>query len=714
MPDKEGGGGVLPAWQQAQLDAQTQAQKQQAQQQALLQKYGPQVVSALNSGDYNTAWKDALASESGWSSKQNVGTAEADPLVAALESAQGLKAIDPSLTMNASQIQQYYDAFAQQTGTYQHGAGGTGFNGNLVGQNPYGIWGTAADSMAGVNAQAGVNAKAGGLADISNYLGARPDKSFLSKYGSTIATVAGDIGGSFIGDPMLGNELVGLYDATQGNWGGAFTNLASGFIPGAGAALGDATGLGTGVGTVLAGAVVGGTKAGLTGGDVLTGAETGAIGGVIQQGITSSGLGSAINDTVGSTAGNIATKVIGGELTSLATNALTSGSSSSGGKVSTPADQLGTVTTTPSTSSGTDAGNATPPASSGGGGVLSSLGSILPSVSTLTNAAPYAAAAAVGTYEADKGRAADQKYVNQLTALGNQDINASKQLYGNYINNKLNPQDQALLNNANKTLSDIAANSAGLSSIAKTAFTNYENGVLPAWQQAQLDAQTEAQKQQVAQQLSSAGISDSTILASAYANIDNQASITKGQLLQQNFSTGTAAYDEFLKGTQEGNSILATATQTADNTLNSELQAALSAFGTGSGIVQNAIDTAMKTDQQYSAELAALYGTLTAAYLKQYQTKNPNVTNGGTKLPTVSTGGNSGGGGHVGTPSDTGNITPNGSGLTDNQKIGVDIQTSADTAAATGQIDAAAQASLDLSNTQLPDLSNSLGDLGGP
>jgi hypothetical protein len=441
----------------------------------------------------------------------------------------------------------------------------------------------------------------------------------------------------------------------------------------AGAATGAVTqGLNqAGVNPIVSAAVVGGTKAGLTGGDVLTGAETGAIGGVIQQGITSSGLGSAINDTIGSTAGNIATKVIGGELTSLATNALTSGSKSSGGKVSTPPDQLGTVTTTPSTSGGTGTdtpstsdgtGTSTPPASTdSSGGLLSSLGSVLPSASTLKNAAPYAAAAAIGTYEASRGRANDQKYVNQLTALGNQDINASKQMYGNYINNKLNPQDQALLNNANKTVSDIAANSAGLSSIAKAAFTNYENGVLPAWQQAQLDAQTEAQKQQVAQQLSSAGISDSTILASAYANIDNQASITKGQLLQQNFSTGTAAYDEFLKGTQEGNSILETATKTADTTLNSELQAALSAFGTGSGIVQSAIDTAMKTDQQYSAELASLYATLTAAYAKQYQTTTSN--GGGSKSPSVSVGGKSsaGSGGGGGSPA-----SPNSSDIVNN------------------------------------------------
>jgi hypothetical protein len=334
-----------------------------AAQTSALQQYGSQAVTALNAGDYAGAWKDALASESAFGGSQSVNTAATDPLVSYMESGQGLKALDPSLNMSADQIQQYYDAFSSATGTNAKSGDGTGFNGNLVGKNPYGLWGTAANTTAGVNAQAAVNAKnEPGIADISNYLGAKPTKSFLGKYGMDIAALvatavsfgvaapalagalaadgiasglaAGAIAGGVMGgvntlavDAITGKPITAggvLGGALGGAAGGGLTGLASG-------AINDATGLGSTISTGLAGAGIGAAKSALTGGNVGLGALTGGIGGAVQgsgltgnisSGLTSAGVPSGLAGAVTNAGVNYA---VGGA-TGLAAGALMGGS----------------------------------------------------------------------------------------------------------------------------------------------------------------------------------------------------------------------------------------------------------------------------------------------------------------------------------------------------------------------------------------------------
>jgi hypothetical protein len=348
---------------QSQAPSTSSQSKLTAAQTSALQQYGSEAVTALNSGDYASAWKDALASESAFGGSQSVNTAATDPLVAYMESGQGLKALDPTLKMSADQIQQYYDAFSSATGTNAKSGNGTGFNGNLVGKNPYGLWGTAADTTAGVNAQAAVNAKnEPGIADISNYLGAKPTKSFLGKYGMDIAALvatavsfgvaapalagalaadgiasglaAGAIAGGVMGgvntlavDAITGKPITAggvLGGALGGAAGGGLTGLASG-------AINDATGLGSTISTGLAGAGIGAAKSALTGGNVGLGALTGGIGGAVQgsgltgnisSGLTSAGVPSGLAGAVTNAGVNYA---VGGA-TGLAAGALMGGS----------------------------------------------------------------------------------------------------------------------------------------------------------------------------------------------------------------------------------------------------------------------------------------------------------------------------------------------------------------------------------------------------
>ena len=366
------GSGNLQSMQQAQQTQQAQqASQQAASQQAALQKYGSETISALNSGDYTDAWKDALASESAYGGSQSVGSAPTDPLVAALESSQGLHAIDPSLTMNSSQIDQYYNAFAQTTGTNAHGASGTGFNGNLVGQNPYGLWGTAADTTAGVDAAAQKNAQLSpGLANVSDYLGARPDNSFLSKYGTDIAALAltavsfgvaapalagalaadgvatglaaGAIAGGVVGglDTVATDAITGKPITAGGVLGGALGGAAGGGLQSlASGAINQATGLGNTISGGLAGAGIGATRSALTGGNVGLGALTGGIGGAVQGSGVAGQAAQGLSNTTGLSSGaanalvNGATGAAVGGVTGAAASALmgnTSGANTSG------------------------------------------------------------------------------------------------------------------------------------------------------------------------------------------------------------------------------------------------------------------------------------------------------------------------------------------------------------------------------------------------
>jgi hypothetical protein len=328
-----------------------------------IQEYAQTAVADINAGNYAGAWQDALASESDYGGKQSVNTAATDPLIAYMESGQGLKALDPTLSMSASQIQQYYDAFSSATGTNAKSGDGTGFNGNLAGKNPYGLWGTAADTTAGVNAQAALNAKnEPGIADIQNYLGARPTKSFLSKYGADIAALAATIVTWGAASPLLaaavgaGAEIAG--NAAEGNattLGSIGKDLATAAIgaavPGFGAELGATTGVGATLGTAAVGAAGGALNSEILGGNVELGAALGGVAGAVRgSNITGTVSGDLQGEGLGAGASNLISKVGVG----LATGAVDQeiGSALGGAGTTQQPRAVSSTTTTPQTGAG--------------------------------------------------------------------------------------------------------------------------------------------------------------------------------------------------------------------------------------------------------------------------------------------------------------------------------------------------------------------------
>jgi hypothetical protein len=280
------------------------------------------VYGDLNSGNYTGAWNTALGTSSMFGTGMSATTK--DPLLQALETSKGLSTFDPTKKWDQASLDSYYSAF-NSTGAY-HG-NNTGSNG-FLGKNPYGDWGAASAITSGSDQKANI-AQEGATPDVARFAGAKPTTSFLGKYGGAIVTAVGDVAGAFVGDPMAGNQIMALYDATQGNWSGALTNAASSFVPGAGAALGGATGLSTGVASGLVGAGVGAAGSALSGGNPLVGAVTGGVGGTLAG---SGGTGSAL--------GNAAVKVG----TGAAAGALLSGSGGTSPAMSSTGNISGAVT----------------------------------------------------------------------------------------------------------------------------------------------------------------------------------------------------------------------------------------------------------------------------------------------------------------------------------------------------------------------------------
>jgi hypothetical protein len=475
-----------------------------------------------------------------------------------------------------------------------------------------------------------------------------------SAAGLGLGATAGSIGGGAVGGAAqsiltTGGEDIGK-DTLIGAAGGAAGAAAA---PAAGA-ISETTGLPLGVSDVVAGAGLGAVKGEITG----AGAEEGALGGGISGGVQASGLKQDITDATGSPMlGNVTSGLVSGELTSLAQSQLTSpspapgsggtggGSFSSGGggqldpdnpfgtapakatvNMSTPANQLPASVSNPTAAIPTAAAPAigsTPTAaapSSFGSDVVTGLESTLGGTSlgsAVGAAIPYAAVAGIGMAQANAGEAQAATLSGQQQALAAPSIGASNQLLQQYQSGTLNPTDAAVVNTGIAQGQSTIASASGLSAIAQTAFADYNSGTLKPGDQAALDAQVASQKQQVAQQLASAGITDSTILAAQYQNIDNQALITKQTILNGYFDTGDSAYNSWLSATTQGQAAITAAQTYASNSLQTYLTNSMQEANIGMGEVNTAIQTQMTTDAQYAAQVSTLMGTLATAYAKQ-------------------------------------------------------------------------------------------------
>jgi hypothetical protein len=311
-------------------------------------------ISDLNSNNFAGAWSSALSTSGLFGTNYNSQTT--DPLLQAMESSNGLQALDPTKQWTSAEDTSFYNALGSNP--VYNGKTTTGLNGTTesLGQNPYSLWGSGADLTNGTDAKAN-NASGSDTPNVDQYAGARPTKSFLSKYGADIGALAatalsfgvaapalagalaadgiasglaaGAIAGGVMGavNTIAVDAITGAPITAGGVLGGALGGAAGGgLVPLAGGAINNATGLGSTLSTGLAGAGVGAARSALTGGNVGIGALSGGVAGAVQGSGVLGNIKSGVAGATGSTAaGSLATAgtnyAIGGA-TGLAAGAL--------------------------------------------------------------------------------------------------------------------------------------------------------------------------------------------------------------------------------------------------------------------------------------------------------------------------------------------------------------------------------------------------------
>jgi hypothetical protein len=275
----------------------------------------------------------------------------------------------------------------------------------------------------------------------------------------------------------------------------------------------------------------------------------------------------------------------------------------------------------------------------GGGGLGSQLGNFLGGI------APSAATAAIGMNQISQAQQQNQQYQQQEAALGQPFLDASKQQLAAYQGGQLSPAQQAVVNTSQQQGQNLLNQTGPLQQIFQQSFQNYQSGTLQPAQQAQLDQQIAAAKAELRQALGPNA--DSSTLATQDAQIDQQALITKQNMLNSQFQTGNQAYDTWMTSTQQGQQLILQGQQYAAQQLQQDLTNALQLGSEGMAPVEQSINMAISSDADLSNQVNQLMSNLAASWAYM-QAKGSSAGAGG--------GGLFGGGGGGGLAGAAGNI----------------------------------------------------------
>lgn len=471
------------------------------------------------------------------------------------------------------------------------------------------------------------------------------------------AAVGGGIGGSIAGGAATGAAGGVLQSALTGQNLGkdVLTGTLTGAIGGAAKAAIPGLSASTGVPAPVLGAIAKGATGAVTGG--LPGAVGGAASGLVTGGLEQAGLSSSLSKLGGSYLGSQLSQDVGGGSPAAprgtsVTSPVTMQAGGPGGDPSAapslttggslPTNAFSAVTPTSSTgSASTDL--------SGLGGIGSALGGALTGLvggSGSSSILPYLAAGGLGMYQANQAAQQNQANVDKMSALGQPYVDAGVSKLNQGMSGTLTPQESNVVSTLNSQGQTLIDSASPLASIANTTFANYQAGQLNPGQQQQIDAWTTSAKQQLAQTLSSSGVSDSSVLASQNAAIDSQATQLKANLMAQNLQVGDQQYAQWLTSTQAGQQLQAQGAQYAVTSINDMLSQAVSLGQTGMTPQLQAIQTAIQQDTALSNNVSNLFKSLASAYAVANKpattTTNPAGSPGAQYGNTAALGGNSG------------------------------------------------------------------------
>jgi hypothetical protein len=264
---------------------------------------------------------------------------------------------------------------------------------------------------------------------------------------------------------------------------------------------------------------------------------------------------------------------------------------------------------------------------SGGSGISNILNSLGLSGSNLGALAPELAVAGVGLAQAKSAQSDAAKQAAELKGPSQNMINAGNDLLAQFKSGKLTPQQQSFVDFTSQEGKDLIDSGAGLKAIATQAFGDYSSGKLPQADEIKLQQQVAAQKQQIASQLGQAGMQDSSVLDAYNQQIDNQALVTRQNMLDARFQTGVQAYNTWLNSTVQGIAVKQAGAQFAETAFQDMMKDALELESAGMSGLTQAIALTIQSDNQLSESVSQLMGNLAAAYA--YTVSGPGQSSGG-------------------------------------------------------------------------------------
>jgi hypothetical protein len=322
----------------------------------------------------------------------------------------------------------------------------------------------------------------------------------------------------------------------------------------------------------------------ITGGSPLMGALGGGVSTGVGEAISGSGLGQSVSSAVGGgqagdilgkaavggTSGALTSAVLGGNpLLAAEAGAIGSGTSAAlsdaglaPGAAAIIGSSLGKAATMPTSSSGID------PSKSLGSRVMGSLSDL--SLGNLLTAG-------TGMYAANKADKQNQALIGQISSGAQPFVTAGQEALKGYQN--LTPYEQQQLNASITAGTSAQQGAQPLIGLGEQQLNIAGSGNLPPALEAQLQQQVQAAKAQLAQTYPP----DSSAYQQMSAKIDQQALMTRQQMLAQYQTSGQSTYaageQQFLAGQQEVANAYAAAQKEIDQNLNNALAMASTGLG---------------------------------------------------------------------------------------------------------------------------------------
>jgi hypothetical protein len=228
-----------------------------------------------------------------------------------------------------------------------------------------------------------------------------------------------------------------------------------------------------------------------------------------------------------------------------------------------------------------------------------------------------AAIAGYGLSEASSAQAQTQAEANQILGPANSLINAGNGQLAQFEAQTLTPAQQSYVDFSTQEGQNIIASGQGMQQIATQYLGDFASGNLNPADALQLSQNTAAQKQQVAQMMSTNGTPDSSVLAAYNQQIDNQAIVSKQNTLNGYFATGNTAYNTFLTSSAQGSALIGAGANFAQTAFQEMMTNALGLEGAGMTGLTSAIGLEINGDTAIQGQVSQLMTNLASAYAYQ-------------------------------------------------------------------------------------------------